>query len=174
MAITTKKLEDLVDIFITDQFQEMEDEFYIVFENLDIDNSELQQLLNIAEVVGQDTLNITDLDILRGFIKAKIYQNASTGNYEDVYNVSKEITFADTVILEEIYPNALEVYTDGTIPSGFETYVVALLEKATAATVTIDSIKPIYSDGYLRVASGGTSSYSGAGLGLGKLGRIIA
>ena len=109
MPITTAKLEDLVDAIISDQFQEMENEFYKVYENLDIDNSELQQLLNIAELVGQDTLNITDLDILRGFIKGKIFQNASKGTYEDVYNVAKEITFADTIILKEIYPMGIEV-----------------------------------------------------------------
>ena len=174
MAITAKRLEDLIDIFVTDQFQELEDESYKVFENLDIENSELQQLLNIAELVGQSTLNITDLDILRGFIRAKIYENASTGNYESVYNAAKEITFADTVVLKEIYPAGVEVYTDGSIPSGFETYALDLLNKTTAVTVKVDTIKPIYEDGYLRVASGGTSAYSGAGLGLGKLGRIIA
>ena len=174
MAITAKKLEDLIDIFVTDQFQELEDESYMVFQNLDIENSELQQLLNIAELVGQPTLNITDLDILRGFIRAKIYENASTGNYESVYNAAKEITFADTIILKEIYPAAIEVYTDGTIPSGFEAYALNLIEKAASAGVEIESVKPIYSDGYLRVASGGTSTYTGAGLGLGKLGKLIA
>lgn len=174
MAVTTKKLEDLLEALIGEQTQDFEDDTYDIYANLDIDNSTGQQLLNIAQLVGQGTVT-TNEDVLKGFIKGKIYQNASKGTYQDIYNVAKAVTFADNVEIDEKFPFGIIIRTDGTIPSGFEDYALEFIDKAAGAGVQVIAIKKLYKEsGWFRLGTGGTSIYADSGFNKGKLGSKIA
>jgi len=175
MAVTTIRLANLINDMITLQIQDAENGFYEIYGNLDIDNSELQQLLSMAELVGQAQLSTNDLDTLRGLIKGKIYQNASKGSYEDVYNASLAVTLGTNVILDEIYPCGIEVYTDGTVPAGLTSYVLELIDGTAAAGVEVGVVKPIYGDGMFWLApADGVAIYNNTELGTGILGTAIA
>ena len=173
MAVTTITLSQLINDMITTQIQEIEDAGYEVYGNLDIDNSEVQQLLNIAELVGQGKLTTNNLSELRAYIKAKIYANVSKGNHDDVYRTAEAITFANNIILTELYPAAITVYTDGTVPANVANYALKVIDEALAAGVGVFTIVPIYGDGMFWLAPDTGAIYSNTELSVGLLGEAI-
>ena len=169
----TMTLAELIKALYTDQIQELENGMYELLSRLDINYMNGEQLKALARLVGQ---NITSLDAttMRTLIHAKIAENASTGTFEDLYNVFYLMTQAtDTTLIrvKELFPATVEFETSGTIPAGLEQLTLDALQRTAPAGVKVKSIRKTYNEnGWFRF---GSTTYTDSGFNAGKLGDSI-
>ena len=108
MTIVRTTLKTLLDTFYIPEFQELENTLFELFNKLNIDKEEGKTLKNIAELVGCSIFSETDLELSRLIIKGTIAAKNSRGTLTDVAATLKILTNDEDVIIEELYPGALQ------------------------------------------------------------------
>jgi len=131
------RIEGLIDAYIGDQIQAIEDALWPLFDRLDIDSQVGTQLDKIGEIVGQDRLGLED-DLYRIWLKAKIGQNVSEGDAERIISIWQLINSdATTIRLVEHFPAEVALYSDNAIDA------VSELTTEAGDTITTEDGTPI-------------------------------
>lgn len=120
-----------------EQIQDLEDAIFGLFGKLDITNVGGSQLDRLGNIVGQDRLGLSDADY-RLFIYAKIATNNSQGTAEEVMSIFKLITQSTSVQYFDLYPAAIQIMGDGSIPAGLEDFLKQTIDTACVAGVSVD------------------------------------
>lgn len=146
---------------IVEQIQIIEDEVFVMFSRLDINNSSGKILDLIGEIIGQPRNGLED-DFYRVFLSIKIGVNTSNGNPEKVIDIFKLLSNSSSVNLQEFYPAAIGLESDGNFENLDIQSVYELIQRIVPAGVRVDSIASHDPDCYFSMAgdlnSGGFSS----------------
>lgn len=148
---TSIKIQDLIDIFAP-EYNQLEAAYFTLLDLLDIENQTGVPLRNIARIVGTENIPDDD-DLLRIFIKGQIAKNISTGTAPDLIELWAIMSQATQPITKEVYPAEVELYTDTTLPTGYETYIRDFMDNAAGAGVLIKRIINIPGDGYFQFSN---------------------
>lgn len=132
-------IEALLDSLGGQQIQDLEDILFDINTRLDIDNSVGVQLNNIGLIVGQPRKGQDDITY-RLFLKAKAGVNVSEGDIERVLSVWKIITGGTIVSLTEIYPAAIELFSDTPVVGELEVAAFELMQDVISAGVSVVSV----------------------------------
>lgn len=132
-------IEALLDSLGGQQIQDLENILFDINTRLDIDNSEGVQLNNIGLIVGQPRNGQNDITY-RLFLKAKAGVNVSEGDIERVLSVWKIITGGTIVSLTEIYPAAIELFSDIPVVGELEVAAFELMQDVVSAGVSVVSV----------------------------------
>jgi len=140
-------LQAILDSYVSNPVQKLEDMFYQFYKLFDIDLSTGDQLDNIGRILNQPRESRTD-EIYRIILKGAIGANSSEGSTEEVYSVWKILSRGNTLRINRIAPALIEFYTDVDIPADLVTTIFELMEKAISAGVQIYGINYFRPAGY--------------------------
>lgn len=95
--MTRTKTEHLVAAFAA-PFQLLEDAQQQLLVNRTVDSAIGVQLTTVGKLVGQPRQGVTDDDIFRRYVRARIAVNKSDGTIEDILTVSDLVVYDDNAI----------------------------------------------------------------------------
>jgi len=139
------KVEAMVDALIGCQHQDLEDAYFTLFEQLNINNQVAGQLDQIGTIVGQNRLGLDD-ESYRIALKGRIGVNNSKGTIENIIQLFKLMTNASRVDVIENYPAEVQVDIDVPINSTIIELAIAFIEQIIAAGVGYGGTKLIDPD----------------------------
>jgi hypothetical protein len=131
------KLVDIIDSFLTNQFQDIEDSLFSLLNAYDIDTQEGTTLNKISDMVGLNIRN-ADTDILRAFIKGQAASNVATGTCYDVDNLA-QILLGSTAVTKE-YHGAVLFEFEGTLTADMESAYIQLFKNILPAGIDCISV----------------------------------
>jgi len=118
------KLAEIVDAFLTDQFQDLEDSLFSLFTAYDIDAQE-----------GVPLDKIADIDTLRTFVKGQAAANVALGTFPDTEAIA-QILLGSTAESKE-YDAAILFQFEGTLTDAMRLIYIQLLKEVLPAGVAV-------------------------------------
>jgi hypothetical protein len=123
---------------VTRQWQAAEDGLKGVQDGRGIYDAIGAQLDVLGKIVVLDRPAGVDDDVYRILLLAKIGQNTSGGDAESIIDVFKVITNASFVRLDEYFPAALSLYSDGVVADDLRSLVATVMKACVAGGVSAD------------------------------------
>jgi len=131
----SEKLKGFITALYGTQVQELEDAAWQLLTRLNIDSSEGVQLDHIGKIVGQSRQSMAD-DRYRIWIKAKIAQNISEGDIEQIISIWRLFNSeATTVQLIENFPAEIAIYSDIALDPLYSEEILTLIQRAMGAGI---------------------------------------
>jgi len=128
------KLAEIVDAFLTNQLQDLEDSLFSLFAAYDIDAQEGVPLDKIADMVGLK-IRSADTDTLRTFIKGQAAANVALGTFPDTEAIA-QILLGSTAESKE-YDAAILFQFEGTLTDDMRLIYIQLLKAVLPAGVAV-------------------------------------
>jgi hypothetical protein len=138
------RLWDLIGILFVQPVQDLENAAWPLYDRLDIDNGQGEQLDRIGTIVGLARSGWSDA-LYRLLLKAKIGKNVSHGTLEDVIEVWRLLAQATRVQVVETYPAQIDLYSDTPIDGELSSFVGELMQQVVAAGVRVPYLAIIFS-----------------------------
>lgn len=131
------KLADIIDAFLTDQFQDIEDSLFSLLNSYNIDVQEGATLNKLADMVGLNIRN-SDTNILRALVKGQAASNVATGTCYDVDNLA-QILLGSTAVTKE-YHGAVLFEFEGTLTADLKSAYIQLFKNILPAGIDCISV----------------------------------
>lgn len=127
-------IEKYLDILVGCPIQDLEDAYFTLFEQLNINTVSGDQLDQIGDIVGQPRLGLKD-DEYRISIKGRIGVNNSKGTIDNIIQIWKFMSGADNIIVTENFPAEVEISTDVPISSTLLELAISFIEQVIGAGI---------------------------------------
>lgn len=145
-----ENLTKLLNAFI-ESFQELEYVFGDLYYERWLDEAVGVQLDGLGDIVGPSREGRSD-DEYRELIRFYTAVNMSSGEWEILMAITKELTFATEVRIRGLFPARVSIYTNGSIiPSN----IIALLEELALAGIKVELTTSYNSEPVFAVAAEG-------------------
>ncbi len=121
------------------QIQAMEDALQDVYDKTDVQTAFGATLDLVGTIVGQDRLGFDD-DFYRSLILAKIGENVSQGDIERVIEITKLLTGATLVYLQEYYPAGFGLSMDVDVDPTLINFFYERLDRVDPVAVRLEAL----------------------------------
>ena len=156
-------LKKLIKGICGDRTQLIEDMLIALRYLIDINNATDAQLDGLGSILGETRKSRSD-DDYRLIIMTRIGINISAGTPNDLISIYKILTVATHVIMQELYPAALQMFSDGIIDVGLQAEVKNYIQLIAPAGVNISEIG-IYEEPSFTIGDASMIIADGAGFG---------
>lgn len=124
---------------ISDGFTELENVFWDLYIKRWLESSEGTQLDNLGDNLSVERQGLSD-DNYRQIIYAKIGQYNSNGRIEDILNITKLLTNASLIEVNETFPAKLSINIIGDSLNLNDDFLESSIKASTAGGVGLDSV----------------------------------
>lgn len=127
-------LEDLLDVFLIEQLDDLEDSLFSLLAVYDIDNQAGLPLKKISDMVG-NKIRSGNINVYRALIKGQAASNIMSGTANDIDMIAR-IILGETAVTKA-YPTSIQIEFIGTMTEEEDAVYRAIFQKCLAAGIKL-------------------------------------